>query len=89
MKSLYPCPYTGEDHCIHDRCWKEWLEKLEREPEKKARCQAILLMPKSRSWAKRVDREIRCKWSAKPDSPFCGNHAKLSEYITEIIWKEF
>lgn len=53
----------------------------------KERCQAILLMPRSRSWAKYAGREIRCKFSAKTESPFCGNHAKLSEFITAIVWR--
>jgi len=53
----------------------------------KRRCQAILLMPESRRWAKYGNREIRCKFAAKPESPFCGTYAKLSEYIEEIIWK--
>lgn len=24
----YLCP-AGEDNCIHDRCWKEWIHELE------------------------------------------------------------
>lgn len=26
------CPVTGEKYCIHDRCWKEWLEEMENDP---------------------------------------------------------
>lgn len=27
------CQVTGEEHCGHDRCWKAWLEELERDIE--------------------------------------------------------
>lgn len=50
------------------------------------RCQALLLMPNSRSWMKGGD--VRCKWSVKPDSNFCGVHKKLGLLIETIIWKE-
>lgn len=56
--------------------------------EDKPRCQAILLMPKSRSWAKYCHEGMRCKFSAKPENAFCGVHAKLGEVIHSIIWKE-
>jgi hypothetical protein len=82
------CLVTDEQYCNHDRCWKMWLEHLERMTMEKERCQAILMTPKSRSWAKRTGQEIRCKWSAKPDSSFCGNHEKLSAFICEIVWKD-
>ncbi len=54
----------------------------------KSQCQALLLMPKSRRWAKYGGEEIRCKWSAKDNSSFCGVHAKLGDFIDTIIWKE-
>jgi hypothetical protein len=54
----------------------------------KPRCQAILLMPRSREWADYIGQSIRCKWAAKPDSPFCGVHKDLSQFIVEIVWKD-
>lgn len=53
----------------------------------KKRCQAILLTPQARYWHKYSDKDVRCSFTAKPDSSFCGNHAKLSAYISEIVWK--
>lgn len=55
----------------------------------KPRCQAILLMPQSRRWAERREdsNSLRCRFSAKPDSSFCGTHEKLTEYISQIVWK--
>jgi hypothetical protein len=51
------------------------------------RCQAMLLMPESRRhWDRSIN--MRCTYSAKPDSAFCGVHKKLEAYITEIVWKE-
>jgi hypothetical protein len=52
------------------------------------RCQAILLTPETRHWAKRHELEFRCKWTAKPESPFCGVHAGLGLIISEIVWKD-
>ena len=54
----------------------------------KPRCQALLLTPQFRNWAKYGGRKPRCRYPAKPDSNFCGNHAQVADLILEIIWKE-
>jgi hypothetical protein len=54
----------------------------------KRRCQAYLLTPHFRAWAEDHGNSIRCKYNAKEDSNFCGNHRKLEEFIDTIIWKE-
>lgn len=54
----------------------------------KKKCQAILLTPSNRYWAMRSPTaEIRCKFPSKPESNFCGVHAKLGNFIEEIVWK--
>lgn len=51
-------------------------------------CQAILLTPSNRYWAMRSPSraDLRCKFPAKSGN-FCGVHAKLGNYIEEIVWK--
>lgn len=53
----------------------------------KLQCQAIMLMPESRNSYYRGTK-MRCTFAAKPESSFCGVHAKLGAYIQEIVWKE-
>lgn len=54
----------------------------------KPRCQAILLMPNSRSWRKRWSpADLRCKFPAK-EGNFCGVHKNLADAIESIVWKD-
>lgn len=55
----------------------------------KLRCQAFLMTPEVRNWKKYSQTpDYRCRFPAKPESSFCGVHAKLGLIIDKIVWKE-
>jgi hypothetical protein len=86
MSNIWACPYC-EYVPYSEYSLRTHIKDNHREYGEAGRCQAFYLTPDSRSWNKKFN-NMRCRFSAKSDSPFCGNHAKLGLYISEIVWKD-
>lgn len=87
MDNEFRCP-----ECEYVTYYADGLTYHKRREHRKygvaGQCQAYLLTPSSRNWAKYSGQNIRCKSPAKDlIMPFCGNHAKLADFIVEIVWR--
>lgn len=87
MIDIWNCPYC-ESVPLSKYSLQSHIKTDHREYGVDGRCQAYLLTPSSRYWAKHTLKSLRCTFSAKPESVFCGVHAKLGEFIHAIVWRD-